>query len=213
MTRLKRAQVILYLGLAIAGFPIAVPQALAFLYHTTAHGSEFWSERPLDQAQLDVIAVRAARLVGQSPIAKPDERRHVFLTDGGWRWNWLALNNRGTFGLTRPLNEAVIINGGDPATDSVRGGRRTLSGTLAHETCHGVSRRHFGLTVVFKPTWLTEGYCDYVAQESNLSDAEAIELHRIGSTRPALVYYDGRRRVAAILKANGGNVDALFTAN
>lgn len=213
MNRWRGTRAALYLGLAVAALPIVVPQALAFPYRATSQGSEFWSERPIDQAQLDAIVRRSAALVAASPIARRAEPRRVFLTDGGWRWNWLAVSARGSFGLTRPLVEAVIINRSDLARDTVRGGRRTLSGVLAHETCHGMSRRHFGLAVTFKPAWLTEGYCDYVAQESNLSDAGAAEARRTDPTRRALIYYDGRRRVAAILAANGGDVDALFAGN
>lgn len=213
MTRKRGIRIALYLGLPVAALPIVVPQALAFPYHATSHGSEFWSERSLDQTQLDAVAARAASLVARSPLAQRDETRHVFLTDGGWRWTWLAATARGSFGLTRPLVEAVIINRSDVAADTVDGGRRTLSGVLAHETCHGMSRRHVGLAILFKPTWLTEGYCDYVAQESNLTDAEAAGARRTDPTRPALLYYDGRRRVAKALGANGGDVDALFRAN
>lgn len=213
MTRARGIRFALYLVLAVAAVPVVMPQALAFPYHATSRGSEFWSEQPLDRPQLDAVVVRAAKLVQQSPLASGNERRHIFLTDGGWRWRWLSLGSGGAYGLTRPLVEAVIINRSDLATDAVHGGRRTLSGTLAHETCHGMSRRHFGLGVTLKPTWLTEGYCDYVAQESNLSDTEAAGLRRANPTRRALIYYDGRRRVAAILAANGGNVDALFAAN
>lgn len=213
MTRKRGIRLALYLGLAVAALPIVVPQALAFPYHATSHGSEFWSERPLDQAQLDAVVARAGTLVARSLLARPDESRHVFLTDGGWRWNWLAATARGSFGLTRPLVEAVIINRSDLAADTVNGGRRTLSGVIAHETCHGMSRRHFGLAVLFKPTWLTEGYCDHVAQESSLSDVEAAGARRTDPTRPALIYYDGRRRVGKELAANGGDVDALFRAN
>ena len=91
------------------------------------------------------------------------------------------------------------------------GPARTLSSIIAHETCHGMERRRYGVLMsVTKPTWLVEGYCDHVAQESTLSDARAAEIKARGADHPAMVYYEGRKKVEAILAANGGNVDKMF---
>lgn len=193
--------------------PIAAPQLLAFPYHATSHGSEVWSEAALPQDKLDTIMARSAALVAASPLADPaGEPRHIFLTNGGWRWSWLALNNRGVIGLTRALNEAVLVNGTDLAADRTTNGLRSLSGVIAHETCHGMERRRLGLIAsdVRAPQWLREGYCDYVAQESTLSDADVKALEARKQHHPALPYYYGRKRVAAALAGNGGNVAALF---
>ncbi len=76
-----------------------------------------------------------------------------------------------------------------------------------------MSRRHIGIiTYQSKPVWLREGYCDYVAQESSLTASDVAKLKAMGRDHPALLYFAGRRRVAAELAANGGNVDALFAA-
>lgn len=205
---------------AVAVFcaPLVAPQVLAFPYVTDSHGSRVWSETPLPRERIDAVMARSAGLVAQSALAdRAGEPRHIFLTNGGWRWTWLALQSWGAFGLTRALNEAVIINRSDVVNDLVSngatlGGTRTLSGVIAHETCHGMERRAFGLVAadIRAPTWLREGYCDHVAQESSLSDAEAANLKARGESHPALPYCEGRRRVAEALAANGGNVRALF---
>jgi hypothetical protein len=84
---------------------------------------------------------------------------------------------------------------------------------LAHETTHGMLRRRYGFWIDFtQPQWLREGYCDYVAQESSLTAAQAAGLEEQGSAHPALPYFHGRRRVAKLLEENGGSVDALFAS-
>jgi hypothetical protein len=128
------------------------------------------------------------------------------------------LQSRGAFALSRPWIEAVVLNRSDLAGDQVvnaSGRTRSLSGVIAHETCHGMERRRFGMikSDLLSPQWLREGYCDYVAQESGLSEAEAARLKSEGRRVPALVYFEGRKRVAAELARNGGNVDALFAAH
>jgi hypothetical protein len=219
MNRRRALRIATFAAVGAFVTPLIAPQVLAFPYHARSNGSEVWSETPLQQDQLDRVTARAAALVAASPLAdRSGEPRRVFLTAGGWRWTWLALQSRDAFAVTRAVGGALLMNRSDLAGDRILnayGRTRTLSGVLAHETCHGMERRRFGVlkSDVQAPEWLREGYCDYVAQESTLSDAEAAKLKAEGRTSPALPYYEGRRRIAAALAANGGNVDALFAAN
>ena len=204
------------LAVAVVVTPPLLPQTLLFPFHEAVNGDEIWSEQPESRAGLDRVTARAKALVRQSPIAAPNEQRHVFLTNGGWRWYWLALGNWRSFALTRTFSDAIVVNRSDPALDRVWsgatvGGVRTLSGVLAHETCHGMLRRHFGRSVdVASPGWLTEGYCDHVARESSLNAGDVARLQSMGVRSPALTYFEGRKRVALELSMNGGDVDSLF---
>ena len=194
------------------------PALLVFPYHAQAGALEVWSETPIDQARLDAVVADSTRLLAASPLYRAPERRKVFLTQHSWRWTWLTLNQRGAFAISPPLTGSIIVNSSSISGNVVGNGRaigglRSLSGIIAHETCHEMERRHFGLTSDWlKPVWLREGYCDYVAQESSLSEADYTQLVASHADHPALPYYIGRKRVAAELTANGGNVDALFAA-
>lgn len=216
MNRLGRfASFALALFGAFCALAVSAPRVLAFPYYAASNGQRVWSETPIDGPALDRITARARALVNASPLSNGAESRDIYLTDGGWRWTLIAMQSRDSFGLTRAVNEAVILNRQNVARDRIfnGGGERTLSGVIAHETCHGMERRRYGFAIsLTHPTWLVEGYCDYVAQESRLTDAEAARLKADGADHPALVYYEGRRRAATILAANGGNVDALFAA-
>ena len=195
--------------------PIAAPQLLAFPYSGQIGAHPVYSEAPITQ-ELQRIVATADALAAKSPIAVRPADTPIFLTDGGWRWTWLTLTSRGAFAITRPLTENIVVNRSDAASDMVvngakTGGRRSLSGTIAHEMTHEAIRRHFGLLADFKyPEWLREGYCDFVAGGGSLSDEDARQLIAAGSKHPALDYWRGRKRVAAILQRNGGSVDALF---
>lgn len=210
----RRTKLLVTIAAVLLAAPALVPEALAFPFHRDVRGASVWSEVPIPPAIEGVVA-RADALVGASAIAGPSTGRRIFLTQGGWRWHWLALGAGGAFGLTRPLSEAVIVNRSDVATDLVTngaaiGGTRTLSGVIAHERTHGLIRARYGLVAeVTMPLWVREGYPDYVARESSLSDTDARTLRRTHPDTPALAYHDGRRRVAAALAANGGSVDRL----
>jgi hypothetical protein len=110
----------------------------------------------------------------------------------------------------------VIVNRSDVAHDAVANGaaiagHRTLHGILAHEMTHGLIRAHFGILADYRyPAELREGYCDYVARGGSISDGDVLKLQRSAPSAPALVYWAGRKKVAAALAANHGNVDATF---
>jgi hypothetical protein len=196
--------------------PIYAPQLLAFPYRSSTAAGTVWSVDPLEPAMLAAAAKTARERLATSPLADTDERRPIFVTDGGWRWLWLAPASQGSFAISRPLTKAVVINRTDPATGIISngaavGGRRRLGTVLAHEFAHGLIRRHFGVFAAQGfSAWKTEGYCDHVAGESSLNDAQAAALERSGANHPALVYYHGRKGVAAFLASHSGDVDALF---
>jgi len=215
MKGMRLGLVITALVILIAS-PLVEPRLLAFPYEKTIGADRVYSVGPLADASLAPILARANRLAHSSPLAVGAEGRNIYLTGGGWRWHWLAGSSQGAFALTRALQEAVIVNRTDLGRDRVFNGApvagmRTLSGVIAHEKCHGMVRRHFGvLREASTPLWLREGYCDHVAGESTLTDAQARALEAKGQQVPAIAYLRGRERVDAALAANGGSVDALF---
>ena len=196
--------------------PLLAPQLLAFPYRTETAIGTIWSEQPLDKTMLDTAARDVTARMASTPLASKAETRPIFVTEGGWRWTWLAVSSRGAFAFTRPLTRAVVVNATDPVSGEIRNGRdiggtRALGSVLTHEFTHGLIRRRYGiLTATHMPTWKVEGYCDHVAGGSTLSDADVAALMSAGRDHPALAYYHGRKRVEATLAANGGSVDALF---
>ena len=204
-------------GAAALAFVLCLhfPEALAFPYHRKIGDTVVYSDTPIF-AGMETVLARSDKLLQASPIFGPRYGRRIFLTDGGWRWRVLAFQTPGAFAQTRALSETIVVNRSDVARDEVRNGRpvageRSLSGVIAHERTHGLIRARFGLLAdALYPAWLREGYCDVVAGGGSLSDEEAARLKQSGASAPALLYYDGRKRVEAILRENGGSVDRLF---
>jgi hypothetical protein len=214
---MRIAQGVALLVVALLGTATAAPQLLAWPYSAEIGHVRIYSERPIPPAIRGVLA-RSDALLGRSPLAEPGLERRLFLTDGGWRWDVLALTSYGAFALRRPLRDAIVVNASDVAADRVEngapvGGVRSLSGVIAHETTHLLVARHIGEWNAFMlPGWKSEGYADYVANESSLADADYARLRANGASRPAMFYYEARRRVADSLRRNGGDVDALLGA-
>lgn len=201
----------------VLGTVVLAPEVLAFPHRQIIGDTVVYSEHPLP-ATLPRLLARSDALLKKSAIYGPGYGRCIFLTDGGWRWRALALQSSGAFALSRGFGETILVNRSDAARDLVFNGgaiagRRSLSGVIAHERAHGLIRARYGVAADFVyPAWLREGYCDLVAGGGSLSDRDAALLKAQHRKVPALLYYDGRKRVEAALRANGGSVDALFAA-
>ena len=208
----------LVLLVALPGTATVAPQLLAWPYSAEIGRTIVYSDRPIPPQMRDVLA-RSDALVARSPLAEPGLERRLFLTDGGWRWDLLALTSRGAFALRRPFRDAIIVNASDVAADRVEngapvGGVRSLSGTIAHETSHILVADRLGeWRALMLPSWKSEGYADYVARESSLGDADYARLRSNGARREAMFYYEARRRVAAALARNGGDVQGFLSGD
>lgn len=202
---------------AVLGTVVLAPEVLAFPHRQIIGDTVVYSEHPLP-ATLPRLLARSDALLKKSAIYGPGYGKRIFLTNGGWRWRVMALQSAGAFAFSRALGETIVVNRSDVARDvAFNGGSiagaRSLSGVIAHERTHGLIRARYGVTAdIVYPAWLREGYCDLVAGGGSLSDRDAARLKAQHRTVPALLYYDGRKRVEAALRANGGSVDALFAA-
>lgn len=203
-------------ALLVAAFVLVeAPAALAFPFQQRIGNTTIYAERPI-APEIGQVLARADRLLSASPIDVPGIRRQIVLTDGGWRWHVLALDNSGAIALRRPFSDVLLFNRSDVAADRVGngarlGGTRTLSGTIAHETVHMLVARHIGeLRAIRLPVWKQEGYADLVAGETSLDPGDEARIRAADPDARVLTYYDGRRRVAAELRRNGNSVDALL---
>ena len=195
---------------------VHTPAALAFPHRAVFGSTTVLSEQPIDRAAMGHVLARADHLLAASPLDRPGLSCQVVLTDGGWRWDVLSIGVRGAIAFRRPFSDALVFNRSSVAADRVTngaplGGVRTLSGTIAHEMTHRLVAAHIGEWAALRlPAWKSEGYADYVAQETSIRPADEALIRRLNPNARVLTYYEGRRRVAAELTQNGGSVDALL---
>ncbi|MBA2936078.1 hypothetical protein HZF05_18505 [Sphingomonas sp. CGMCC 1.13654] len=197
--------------IAVPAAAVAKPSLLSWGWHGQFGRYDVYADVP-PAPQLQAELARSSTLLGASPIDDRALRPTLYLTDGGWRWHLLALTNDRAFAVTRPMLGGTVVNRSDIASDTVfaRGYRRTLSGVVAHETVHVLQRERLGLVGFARlPTWVKEGYADYVARESTLSDADVARLRAQGRDDPAIFYHDARLRVSDAL-THGETVDQLL---
>ena len=216
LSSMSRSLRYLLSGVLVLWFAVlCAPQLLAWPDSIRIGQTRIYAEEPIAPKIRSILA-RSDALLKSSTIYSDGDGRRIFLTNGGWRWRLLSFPGGGAFAYSKPLTEAIIVNRNSIAKDlawngQTFGGQRTLSGVIAHERTHGLIRSHFGLLAATRfPTWKVEGYCDHVAGESSLTQADYTKLMRTGTRHPAIVFFEGRRKVARILLSNGQSADALF---
>lgn len=195
------------------------PALLLFPHERRVGETRVYSETPIPD-DIDALVHRSDALLRKSELFNSRAlSRPVFITRGGWRWRLLSFETTNAFAQTRPFGENVIVNHADVTRDRVWTGtpiadERVLSDVITHERTHILIRMRFGvLRDRAFPTWLREGYCDYVANSSTLSDQQASRLVAENRKIPALFYYQSRKRVERALRDNGGSAQALFQSS
>src|ERR1700710_53528 len=155
---MRIAQGAILFAVVLLGTATAAPQLLAWPYSAEIGHTLVYSETPIPPRMRSILA-RSDALVAGSPLAEPGLDRRLFLTQGGWRWDLLALTTSGAFALRRPFRDAIIVNASDVAADRVEngapvGGVRSLSGVIAHETTHLLVAHRLGEWRAFMlPSW------------------------------------------------------------
>jgi hypothetical protein len=168
------------LALVIVGI-LYTPAALAFPHVKRFGNTTVYSVAPIPAVMAERIN-RADALLAASPLAQPGLRRTLVLTDGGWRWRVLGAGNWNVIALRRPFSSVLLFNNSDVVADRVRngaprGGERTLSGTIAHESVYLLTARRYGeIRLARMPEWKREGYADYVAQETSIRAGDEAQI-------------------------------------
>lgn len=213
-TRRRAVRTAAYLLIGLLAVTRLAPEALAFPYSAKLGATTISSERPIDPGRIAQILALSDQRLRASAIYREAPGTRIFLTHGGWRWLVLALRNKDSFAVSLPMSEAIVLNRSDldkniVVNGAAIAGSRSVAGVIAHERTHGLIRAQFGILAdVRYPLWLREGYCDFVARESSLSDAQAKQLIAAKAKLPALDYYQGRMRVQRELRT--ASVVALF---
>ncbi|MBA3273406.1 MAG: hypothetical protein H0T11_05985 [Chthoniobacterales bacterium] len=178
--RLQRSNRLLtLLGLIWFGLHL-FPQVL-FAYHVESEGVTVYSRKPLPP-ETTARVHEAMQLVANSELAIAGRSERVFVCNQPLLFAFLNPASFRAFAFAMPLTGNIFIADGDPAQNLAHSrndqhNTRTFSTVVAHEITHGLIKHRLGFFRSFAlPTWIAEGYCDYIAQESSFPEAEGLQL-------------------------------------
>ena len=217
-------RVVAWTGAACAGAAllfvalIVWPDPL-FAYSASDGRITIKSDRPIAATGSDQLLRDCAALLARSPMKAEAPQYRLYVTNETWRRRLFFLINEDAHGLAYPggsafLSGADFDNGRLIHNGYVSPPPRTLAYYCAHEITHTVSREH-GFNEFQVPTWVFEGFADFVGIEKRQSFEE---LQRLLGDRPAdipmMVRYGGYPRyrllVTYFLEKKGWSVEQLF---
>lgn len=190
--------VLLYVGL------YTFPQVL-FPYHYSMQGVTIYARFPFPSETTERI-VNIVKLIERSELVIAGRTERIFVCNQPWLFRLLSPMSAGAFAYSLPLTDNVFVADADLIHNVARSAAidfntRSFSGVAAHEITHGLIRHRVGLLHSL-PTWVVEGYCDYVAHESSFPEAEGLHLLAAGQqdTSGSFQYFVYRQMVSYLIE-------------
>lgn len=134
------------------------------------------SDRPIPSTGGERFLRDCERLLERSPLKAEGAQYRLYVTNEPWRYHLFFLADPAAWGIAYGIAaDHAFLGGADFETGRVvhRGyvgtPPRTLAYLCAHELTHVIVRQHTGLRGFRVPTWVFEGFADYVGIENRQS--------------------------------------------
>ncbi|MEA5597138.1 hypothetical protein [Rivularia sp. UHCC 0363] len=201
---LRRFKQILFLFAVLYAALYTFPQVL-FPYSLSVQGVTLYSRSPLSPEAPQRIA-EMMQLIQRSELAVPGRSERIFICNHPWLFRLLSPISGGAFAYSLPVTDNVFVANADLTNNVAHSAApnfntRSFSAVAAHEITHGLIRRRVGLLNNL-PTWIIEGYCDYVAHESSFPETEGLRLLTAGKQHPSgsFRYFVFRQMVSYLIE-------------
>jgi hypothetical protein len=164
--------------IAVHLFPV-----LIFRNAFAAEGVTLRARDPLT-AQSNQRIAEAMDLVRRSELYVAGRSEQIALCNSHALFVALAPGHGDSFAYSIPVTDHMFIADANIERDLCRSAtdqfnRRRLSSVMAHEITHGLIRHRLGLVPSMRlPSWIAEGYPDYVASESSFPEERGLQLLR-----------------------------------
>jgi hypothetical protein len=177
----RSGQILAALALLYAGF-YNFPQVL-FPYSYSTQSVTVYARFPLPAETTERIA-EIVRLIDRSELTVAGRIERIFVCNQPWLFRLLSPTSADAFAYSLPVTDNVFVANADLVHNVARSAApdfntRSFSAVVAHEITHGLIRHRIGL-LHNPPTWVVEGYCDYVAHESSFPEAKGLHLLAAG---------------------------------
>jgi hypothetical protein len=180
------------------------------------------SDQPIPAAGGEKFLRDCEALLARSPLKAEGAHYHIYVTNTDWRHHLFFLPNPKAGGLAYSIGGTAFLSGANFTTGQhvkytyVTTPPRTLAYFCGHELTHLVVKEHLGLTASeSQPSWVHEGFPDYVGIEKRQSfDELNAALGDRETDVPMMMAYGSYPRfrllVTYFLEKKGWSVDELM---
>jgi hypothetical protein len=177
---------VLVLYLVLLGHP-----GLFFKYTFTRGNITLFSDEPIPSRSAGDVLDDVKKRLGRTPLfhQTTGPQRTIYICNRTWRFILFANFRHHVGGLTyAPLSDNIFLRSAHIDANRLVGmsgqevpGERTLGYFITHEIAHTLVADELGVARFWRlPTWINEGYADYVAKGADFSYEQATEQLRRG---------------------------------
>jgi hypothetical protein len=226
MMRLAR-RILLWFGTALVavvlvGTGLVIWPDPLFAYSAGSGKIIVKSDQPIPAAGGEKFLRDCEALLARSPLKAESTHYHIYVTNTAWRHHLFFLPAPVAGGVAYSIGGHAYLSGANFATGRhvkwtyVTTPPRTLAYFCGHELTHIIVREHLGLIASeSQPTWVHEGFPDYVGIEKRQSFEELRDaLGDREADVPMMMAYGSYPRfrllVTYFLEKKGWSVDQLL---
>ena len=156
--------------------------------------------------------------ISASTIHQEEQTFRIFACNSKTLYTFLSPSSRHSFGNTPITGNIILANvdlrGNTATAFRADNNQRSFVGVASHEACHVMIRQAFGLWTAYRaPTWINEGYCEYISGESSFPEERGIDLLSTGKEAEShsLKYFVYRSMVDFCLDEQSRRISELFS--
>ena len=192
------------------------PQVL-FGYSISYDGFIVYAREPIPDGISSILEDAKTKLTS-SRLLEDDDNFRVFLCDSKAVFWLMSPFARHAFASSYPINDHIFVARADVSTNTAGTYRTTnsriLSDVITHECGHVLIARRLGRrTAYLKPSWIQEGYCEYLADSSTVSEenGDAWILRGWEEKSVPLDYHLWRRMVEYLITQENKDIQELIS--
>ena len=153
------------------------------------------------------ILEKSLSLIKKSSFYNKDMEFTILVSDTFFKYKLFNPLGMKSFAKYYPVVSCIYINKTDSNGVTYRETdkrTRNLYEVIAHEATHHMLFKSVDLLTYFRlPKWIHEGYADFIAQSSTLSNEEIIGVRKSDPNSMSLRYFDFKVRVTREIKKHG----------
>ena len=209
---------ILLLGVVYVA-TLCFPQ-FAFKNKLTVGFVTVYSDEEIPVAEMTAILETAESRLQKSVLYKQGVRQRIFIANNPLRWRYFTNINYNVGGLNYvPLRHNIFLRKVDVKNNrlygpsgKISGGDRTLAYYMTHEMTHTLEYQSMPrYKYPFKTNWVLEGYCEYVAHDSQSYEMALDKYLHTPENMGEKYYTRARTMVAYLLEVEKLPISSLWS--
>jgi len=198
---------------------LCFPQ-FAFKNKLTVGFVTVYSDEDIPVPEMTAILESAETRVQKSALYKPSTRQRIFIANNPFLWRYFTNINYKNGGLNYVIfNHTILLRKVDiknsrlyGPSGKISGGDRTLDYYMAHEMTHTLEWQSMPrYKYPFKTNWVLEGYCEYVAHDSQKYEKVLDKYLHTPENKGEKYYTRARTMVTYLLEIEKLPVSSLWS--